>query len=262
MSTLKHAVADQFGRTAEAYRTSAVHARGADLARLVELAAPQRHEVALDAGCGAGHTAVALAPLVARITALDLSAEMLGAAQALATERGLANVSFRQGDVEQIPAADGSFDLVVSRYSAHHWPAPAQALAELRRVLRPGGRLVLGDIVSFDAPLLDTHLQAIELLRDPSHVRDHSAAQWLAMLEAAGFVEAGFESFDCPLHFDEWVARIQTAPERVALLRAHLAAAPGEVRAALQVAPPSREQPLQSFVIPGALFTAAKPPAA
>lgn len=259
MSTLKAAVAAQFGRTAEAYRASAVHAHGADLARLVELAAPQPHEVALDAGCGAGHTAAALAPHVAQVTALDLSTQMLGAAQALAAERGLANITFREGDVEQIPAAAAAFDLVVSRYSAHHWPAPVQALAEILRVLRPGGRFVLSDTVGFDAPLLDTHLQAVELLRDPSHVRDHSPAQWIAMLQGAGFVQISCEPFACPLAFDAWVTRIQTAPERVALLRAHLAAAPSEVRTALQLAPAERASPLESFVLPGALLVARKP---
>ncbi len=62
METLKESVEQQFSRTAEAYRVSSVHAGGADLERLVSVAALTGSEVVLDAGCGAGHTAVALAP--------------------------------------------------------------------------------------------------------------------------------------------------------------------------------------------------------
>jgi len=257
MSDLKSAVVEQFGPMAEAYRTSAVHASGADLQRLVELAAPQPHERALDAGCGAGHTAAALAPRVAQVTALDLSAAMLDAAHHLAAERGLANVTFRQGDVEQIPFADGSFDLAVSRYSAHHWPNPARALAELRRVLAPGGRFVLGDIVGFDAPLVDTHLQAIELLRDASHVRDQSVVQWVAMLEAAGFAVRHVEPFDCRLEFAPWVQRIATPPHKVAMLQLLFAEAPVEVREALRMEPPDPGSQPTAFTLPGALLVAA-----
>jgi ubiquinone/menaquinone biosynthesis C-methylase UbiE len=258
MSDLKSSVAAHFGATADAYRTSAVHARGADLARLVELAAPRSHDRVLDAGCGAGHTAAALAPFVAQVTALDLSERMLDAARTLAAERGLTNVAFRQGDVEALPFDGESLDLVVSRYSAHHWPNPHLALREIARVLRcnGSGRFVLSDIVSVEAPLVDTYLQAIELLRDGSHVRDHSAGQWQTMLEANGFVVETVEPFVCPLRFDEWVARMATPAPRVAMLKSLLAEAPDEVREALQVAPFDRGAATEHFVLPGALVVA------
>lgn len=252
---VKAAVAEQFGRTADAYRTSSVHASGADLARLVELLAPGAHDLLLDAGCGAGHTAAALAPHAGRVVALDLSPQMLANVERLASERALTNITVQQGDVEAIDAADGQFDHVASRYSAHHWPNPQRALREIRRVVRTGGRFVLSDIVSFDAPVVDTHLQAIELLRDGSHVRDHSVAQWQQMFTEAGFRVTAVERFDCPLEFAAWVERMATPPERVAMLRSLFAAAPAEVREALAVAPADGAD-LQSFVLPGALFVA------
>src|SRR5690606_3524395 len=127
-ASIKAAVERQFSQVAENYRTSAVHAAGEDLARLVEAAALSGREAVLDAGSGAGHTALAVVPYAARVTSVDLSASMLAQGRRLAIERGLRNLHFEVGDVESLTFADGSFDVVTSRYSAHHWPHPQNAL--------------------------------------------------------------------------------------------------------------------------------------
>lgn len=234
-NAVKNAVERQFSAVAEHYRTSAVHAGGEDLTQLVAAAALTGCEQVLDAGSGAGHTALALAPHAAHVTAVDLAAAMLAQGRRLALERGLTNVTLQVGDVETLTFADASFDLVASRYSAHHWPRPQQALTEFHRVLRPGGRVLLGDIVSYDDFVSDTYLQAIELLRDPSHVRDHTLAQWLAMLAAAGFTPTVRFTWALRLDFTDWVTRMATPPATVAQLRTLLSRAPAEVQARLSV---------------------------
>ena len=254
-ASIKAAVERQFSQVAEHYRTSAVHAAGEDLARLVEAAALSGQETVLDAGSGAGHTALAVAPYAARVTSVDLSASMLAQGRRLALDRGLGNVHFEVGDVEALTFADGSFDVVTSRYSAHHWPHPQVALREIHRVLRRGGRFVLSDVVSYDDFTADTHLQAIELLRDPSHVRDHTAAQWLALLAERGFAAQVIYTWGVRLQFDTWVERMATPAPAVAMLRTLLANAPAEVRARLQV------EEDDSFTLQGALITAVKPEA-
>lgn len=246
--SVKDAVTHQFGAVAEHYRISAVHVSGEDLAQLVAAAELRGHEAVLDAGSGAGHTALALAPGAAHVTAVDLTAEMLAQGARLAQERGLANLTFRIGDVEALDFADASFDLVASRYSAHHWPHPQQALAEFRRVLRPGGRVLISDTLSFDDFVTDTHVQAIELLRDPSHVRDHTVAQWQALLAAAGFRSTVRYTWALRLDFTAWVTRMATPPAAVAMLRTLLHAAPEEVRTRLRVEEDG------SFTLPGALI--------
>lgn len=233
---------------AERYRTSAVHASGEDLTQLVYIANLRGDECVLDAGSGAGHTALALAAGVAHVTAVDLSAAMLAQGRRQANERGLNNIIFEIGDVEALTFGDGGFDLVASRYSAHHWPHPQRALSEFRRVLRPGGRVLLSDIVSWDDAVVDTHLQTIELLRDPSHVRDHTATQWLAMLAEVGFKAEVRYTWALRLQFDEWTRRMATPAAAVAMLRTLLANAPTEVRTGLQV-----EQD-DSFTLQGALI--------
>ncbi len=206
----------------------------------------------LDAGCGAGHTALAFASTALEVVAYDLTPSMLGQVDRLASERGITNVVTRQGDVEDLPFDDSSFDLVVSRYSAHHWPHPVSALQEFHRVLVPDGRFILSDIVAETAPVLDTFLQTIELLRDPSHVRDHSVVQWSNMLRDAGFDAEVIFKWDLPLDFDAWVARIATPQPNINMIKALFDGAPSEVRAAMSV------QDDYTFTIPGAFLIGRK----
>jgi len=174
---------------------------------------------------------------MASVVACDLSEEMLEVVTRTAQARGLAHVSVRQGAAEQLPFASGAFDLVVSRFSAHHWADLDAGLSEARRVLRPGGLAVFIDAMAPAGRAADTHLQTIELLRDSSHVRDYSAAEWAAALGRAGFA---VESVDVPalrLEFNSWVERMQTPAHYVQALLELQTAASAEVREALAIEP-------------------------
>ncbi len=241
MTDLKSSVQQQFDRVAANYRTSAVHALGVDLAQMVALADLRGDEQVLDAGCGAGHTAAAFAPHVAGVVAVDFTEGMLRQVELLAAERGLANLTTQRADVEQLPFGDAEFDLVVSRYSAHHWPHPAQALSEFCRVLKPGGQVILSDVVGFNDPTADTYLNAIELLRDPSHVRDYTEAEWLGFFADAGFsAEIGFR-FRIQLEFENWTQRMATSQVNCAAIRSLYASAPAEVKAAMGISEAGHE---------------------
>jgi ubiquinone/menaquinone biosynthesis C-methylase UbiE len=219
-----------FGPRASAYLSSAVHAQGEDLAALRSLVASTPAPRVLDLGCGAGHVSFAVAPAAAEVTACDLTSSMLETVQAAARERGFANIHTQQASAEQLPFADASFDWVLSRYSAHHWRNVPRALAEVRRVLRPGGRVCFIDVVGSADPLFDTHLQAVELLRDPSHVRNYSPQEWLTLFAAAGLPASVTHEWRLPLEFASWVARIGTPEPRIDAIRTLWAAAPAEVR--------------------------------
>lgn len=241
MTDLKTSVQQQFDRVAANYRTSAVHAAGEDLQAMVRLADLRGDERVLDAGCGAGHTAAAFAPYVAAVVAVDFTEAMLRQVELLAAERGLTNLTTRAGDVESLPFDDAEFDLVVSRYSAHHWPHPAQAMAEFRRVLKAGGRVILSDAVGFDDPTSDTYLNAIELLRDPSHVRDYTEAEWLGFFASAGFQAETAFRFRIQLEFENWTQRMATSDVNRAAIRSLYASAPAEVKAALAISDAGHE---------------------
>ena len=227
-------VAGQFGPQADAYVASAVHAAGADLDRIAaiaaEVGAAAPHAWALDLGCGGGHVAYRMAGEIGKVVAYDLSAEMLAAVAATAAERGLANIMTEQGAAERLPFADGAFALVASRYSAHHWGDLDAALREARRVAVPGGRVVFADVVSPGRPLADTWLQALELLRDPSHGRNLALAEWVAALDRAGLAVTRATTGRLRLDFPTWIARMRTPPAHVAAIESLMDAAPAEVR--------------------------------
>lgn len=208
----------QFGPRAAAYVESTVHAQGADLDHLVALLHDRSEARVLDLGCGGGHVSLKVAPLVRHVMAYDLAAPMLAAVERLACERGLANISTQQGTAEALPFADGSFDIVLSRYSAHHWTDLNAALRDARRVLAPNGLAVFMDVVAPETPVLDTCLQTMELLRDPSHVRDYSASEWPHALATAGFALGQKSTRKLRLDFASWIARIATPePHAVAI---------------------------------------------
>lgn len=215
-----HDVVDrQFGAQANAYLTSAVHAQGNDLQRLGQLLAAYTQARVLDLGCGAGHASFTAAAQVAQVVAYDLSAQMLAVVAQAAQARGMDNIQTQQGMAETLPFADGEFDLVISRYSAHHWHDVGQALREVKRVLKPGGRAIMMDVVSPGHPLLDIYLQTVEALRDTSHVRNYAPGEWTGMLTAAGLLVEEVTADRLPLEFGSWVARMRTPETLVAAIR-------------------------------------------
>jgi len=246
-------VNQQFGEVAAAYLTSKAHAQGNDLATLGKLTEGRVEAKVLDLGCGAGHASFAVAANVASVVAYDLSADMLMVVANEAKRRGLSNVATRQGVAEELPFDAASFDVVMTRFSAHHWSDLPKALAEMKRVLKPNGRMIIIDVVAPTSPLVDTHLQCIELLRDVSHVRNYAIAQWQHQLRTAGLHITLQEQWKLPLEFDAWVTRMRTPAERVAVIRGLLQGAPKEVRDYLSVRQDC------SFAIDVAMFQASHP---
>lgn len=222
--------AQQFGSTAALYVASAVHASGDDLRQIAELSRRAAGGRVIDLGCGGGHVSYAVAPHVASVVAYDLSAEMLQAVAAEAARRSLANVETVQGPAESLPFPDHSFDAVFCRYTAHHWPDVRRGLREARRVLKPGGFAVFEDIIAPEQPVFDTFLQALELIRDPSHVRDYAMSEWTEIAAQAGFMLTGVTRRRLPLEFGSWTERQRTPEAMVTALRTLFATAPAEVR--------------------------------
>lgn len=235
MSDHQQVVQRQFGEQANAYLNSAVHAQGSEFALLQAAVAGHARARVLDLGCGAGHVSFQVAPLVGEVLAYDLSEQMLAVVKATAQQCGLENIRTECGAAERLPFADAEFDFVFSRYSAHHWNDLGLALREVRRVLKPGGVAAFIDVMAPAEPLLDTHLQCIEVLRDSSHVRDYSAAEWLRQVGEAGLRVSSHSCQRLPIEFASWVERMRTPEVFRQAIRALQASVGEEVREYFEV---------------------------
>ncbi len=254
-------VKGSFGPNAHAYTVSAGHANQTELEKLVERAAPKPTDTLLDIGTGAGHTAITFAPAVRRVIAYDLTPQMLEEVEHNAAARGVTNIETEQGAAENLPYPDASFELVSCRLTTHHFANLPRALAEMARVLKPGGKLIIMDTTVPEDPELDRQINEIETLRDPSHVRNYPASEWRGLVEAVGltitFVEASYYDEGDRMDFGGWTRRIGTSPENVTRLEGLFQGASPALVSALKI---NLSQPGKiGFALPRITLIALKP---
>jgi ubiquinone/menaquinone biosynthesis C-methylase UbiE len=226
----KRRVQRQFGAHAERYAASPVHAHGLSLQRMVTLSDPQPADLVLDVAAAAGHTAMRFASHVRGVVAVDLTPETIAVARRLARERHVDNVAFARVDADQLPFPRNTFDIVTCRLALHHMPDARRAIAEMARVCRPGGQVVLADNIVPDNDDTAAWINAFESIRDPSHASLWPIAALAAIFEQAGLAIAARESLYKEMDFEGWAWRMAVpAPDR-ARLRAMLLAAPPAVQ--------------------------------
>jgi len=223
----KTQVQDYFSRTAESYVASFSHRAGDDLKRLIESGEWNPQQQALDIATGGGHTALAVAPLVAQVTVSDLTPRMLEKAREFLLAQGITNAQFQVADAEQLPFPTEAFDRVTCRIAAHHFPNVEQAVQEVVRVLKPGGLYLLIDCMAPSDPELDTFDNTVEKWRDPSHGRSCTVEEWQTFFSQAGLKIENMEFFRKTHHYDDWTLRSQLpANEKAALERFILESSP------------------------------------
>jgi len=179
----KTAVQAQFSRQAARYARSDSHAGDRDLELLVKRLNVRPGAPILDIATGTGFTAFALASSGARVVALDLTVAMLREARRLSPDPRIVWIA---GDAESLPFADETFSAATVRRAPHHFPYLRQALLEMRRVVRPGGRVGIVDQVPPEDEAGRVLMERLERLRDPSHVEALTATRWRRLLSEVG----------------------------------------------------------------------------
>jgi ubiquinone/menaquinone biosynthesis C-methylase UbiE len=177
----------------------------------------------LDVACGPGVVTAAIAPRAASVVAVDATERMLEKARARCAKAGLRNVQFKCGDAENLPFEEAQFDGVVTRLAVHHFANPQRAFDEMFRVLRPDGIAVIVDVVSSEDADESNLQNAIERLRDPSHVRMLPASELDACVTRSGFSELQHTTWVKQREFEEWMG-IVNAPDRAEPIRTVLRA--------------------------------------
>jgi ubiquinone/menaquinone biosynthesis C-methylase UbiE len=206
----------EFAQQAAGFAASAATNDQAQIARLVVAIGEQANGRVLDVACGPGIVTSALGERAQEVVGVDLTPEMLEKARERCA--GRTNVVFRQGSATALPVADETFDAVVTRFSFHHFPDPQVVLKEMLRVLRRGGALAVADIVSSERPEKAELQNALEVLRDPSHVRMLPASELIDLIARTAITIERRETWDQAREFREWLS-IVANPERAKPLR-------------------------------------------
>jgi len=201
-------IRERFTATADIFAKSARITRAAEAELLAERAtaglANAKDLLAIDLACGPGTYTRPLAARVRRAIGVDLTSAMVEKARAEAARDGVTNVEFVCADLYALPFADGVAGIVSCGYAIHHFTDPEHALAEMARVLRPGGRLAITDIIVREG--CDGAIQnAIERVRDPSHTNTQSVANLRAVVGSLGLRVLSENLHENWHNFNQWM---------------------------------------------------------
>jgi len=219
-------IREQFTRQAEAYSQMRQTREEAGLRALVGLAGTTAGDRVLDVACGPGFLTMEFARQAESALGVDATEEFVRRARREAAARGIGNVRFELGEADRLELGDADFDVASCRAAFHHFLEPASVLAEMRRVVKPGGRLLVADMLGSEDRTRADHHDRIERLCDPTHVRALPESDFDRM-----FREAGLELLQRPksrLDYDveDWLAHggpdAAVAQEIRELLRASL----------------------------------------
>lgn len=204
---------DFFSKNAESYAKSTSHKSGADLGVLIENLGLNSKMEAVDLATGTGFTAAALAKHVSRVVAYDATPEMLNQAKKLAAEEGYSNIEFETGDVMDMPFSDSTFDVATCRRAAHHFTDMKKFLSEVYRVLKPGGKLGVADMLRPENDEADI-FNSLERVRDNSHVGAISVSTWRELLVGAGFEVEALSTSDELYTLEKWLSPVRMDSEQ------------------------------------------------
>ena len=231
---------ETFGANAAAYAASPVHMHDDRIEIMMRMAGelPAGSRAwAMDLGSGAGFTAFAMSEGFNRVVASDITGPMLVETRRIGRDRGLTNLALVRNAAESLPFADGALDLITSRAAFHHFEDLDLALDEVRRVLMPGGALVMADSVSPEDGAVGHWMNDVELRRDFSHVNNRPPSELEAMLAGHGLSIAEQEFTRIHLQFNSWAKRTGTSEEETRRLREDFLGASGEVMEEFQIRP-------------------------
>jgi SAM-dependent methyltransferase len=219
MASHRDRILDQFTRQAVPFSTAPGIRDEAALRLLVQASGAGPDDTVLDVACGPGLVVCAFARVARHATGIDVTPAMLARGRELAARAGLTNVTFVEGDVTRLPWEDATFSIVESRFAFHHLEHPAVVLAEMRRVCRPGGRVVVCDLTASPDPAKAAAFDRIEILRDPSHVRALTLADLRALFAAGGLGKPEATFYRLEFELEGLLERSFPRPEDVETIR-------------------------------------------
>ena len=186
VATHQDLILDQFTKQAVPFATAPGIKDGEALRLVIDFTGATPEDTLLDVACGPGLIVCAFAEVVKHATGIDLVPAMIDHAKGLQREKKLANITWRVGDITPLPYADASFSVVASRYAFHHFLDPPAVMREMKRVCKPGGKVVMIDVMASPDPQKAAAYDRAEKLRDPSHTRALPLAEMESLFPQVG----------------------------------------------------------------------------
>lgn len=209
-----------FGEQAAGFNGAGYHLSKAEYTDyMVKRTNTRKTDKLLEVAAGTCICGRAFAPQVAQVTCLDATPAMLEVGKEESEKAGIDNITFVKGVAEELPFLDNSFDIVISRLAFHHFVNPNEIFAEMKRVLKPGGKLVLMDM-TVEKEELREEVDRIEQMRDFSHVRDLSREEMLQLYKENGMTVSIQEQIDIPVVLERWMDLTHTPQEKRAEITA------------------------------------------
>jgi ubiquinone/menaquinone biosynthesis C-methylase UbiE len=220
---------------------------------LLELSGVGGDDVVLDVACGPGMVACEFARHARHVTGIDITPAMIGQAQKRQREQNLSNLDWAVGEAVPLPYADDTFSLVITRFSFHHLLAPKRALAEMIRVCRPGGRVLVAD-VAVD-PEKSAAYDRLEILRDPSHTHALTRDEFAELFAHSGLVDCRQGAYGVGIELESQLRASFPKPGNEAVVRALVTEDIGRDRLGIRA---RREDGQVIYTVPIAVYVGQK----
>ncbi|MGR6035704.1 MAG: class I SAM-dependent methyltransferase [Candidatus Nitrosoglobus sp.] len=178
----KQTIIAQFSQQAVPFAELPGHSQSIQM--LIEMSGVSSTDTVLDVACGPGLVACEFAPYAKHVTGIDITPRMIEQAKERQQEKSLNNLTWQVGDVLPLPFPDSQFSIVLTRYTFHHFLNPKAVLSEMVRVCKPGGKIMIADVVQ--SPEKADAYDQLEKLRDPSHVHALTFAEMASIIAASG----------------------------------------------------------------------------
>ncbi|MGI9566325.1 MAG: class I SAM-dependent methyltransferase [Nitrosopumilus sp.] len=203
----------QFDKTAENYSKDYIFSNGTDLDTMLKQAHLNPTTTVLDVATGAGHVAMKIAPFAKKVHAVDITPKMISLLQDDLESKNIKNVETHIMHVNNLQFVDDSFDVVTCRFATHHFANVRAFLSEVKRVLRPKGKLILTDIIAPSSKPMEEFVNEINRLRDHTHVRQFSESEWESILLEQNFAIVDRHNNPLRHDFESWLERAKTSKE-------------------------------------------------
>lgn len=210
-------VISQFTKQAIPFTQLSQHSNLYGLKLMIKLSQPTNTDTVLDVACGSGIVSCEFARIVSSVIGIDLTPAMIDQSKLLQQEKKLDNIAWEIGDVSKLPFGNDLFSLVVTRYSLHHMIEPQKIVEEMKRVCKPGGRVIIIDVTPEDDKVVEYN--NVEKLRDPSHVKALTISELKNMMKMVNLSNLKFEYHELEINLDEILQSSFPDPKNVSKIK-------------------------------------------